>query len=239
MNQFYAPSDQITSADITLSGQEAKHASKVLRKNVGDKILVTDGNGIRYTGVIESVDKDELRASILESIRFKEPELKVEICLGLIRKRDRLEFAVEKATELGVSAISLFWADHSEPFKVRLDRLESAVESAMKQSLRVFRPQVTIFDSLHDVIKSDMDGTLIIQADQFGEGEIVFDGAETNRIILVVGPEGGLSEKEKEILLSKKAVKLSLGDFRLRAETAAVLVAAKFGNKKADPLRSA
>ena len=89
--------------------------------------------------------------------------------MGLIRKRDRLEFAAEKATELGVSSICLFKADHTEPFKVRVDRVEAAVLSAMKQSLRVFLPDVIVHDSLDDVINRNLSEGVILQADADGQ----------------------------------------------------------------------
>lgn len=239
MNQFYAPAEQITSSEFILKGQEAKHAAKVLRKSAGEKIFVTDGRGNRYTGRIESAGKNELRASIIERTQFKKPKREIELCLGLIRKRDRLEFAIEKATELGVSQIHLFRADHSEPFKVRLNRAEAAVESAMKQSLRVFLPQIMLYNSLDELLETDMDRVTLIQADPEGEYEVNTNQTEDKRILLIVGPEGGLSDRESDLLKSKKATKLSLGDYRLRAETAAVIISSKFGNKKADRVGSA
>ncbi|WP_340102714.1 RsmE family RNA methyltransferase [Rhodohalobacter sp. 8-1] len=239
MNQFYAPPAQISETEIILTESEAQHAAKVMRKNIGEEILVTDGCGTRYTGLIEHAFKRELRASILEKKRFPKPKLNIELCLGLIRKRDRLEFAAEKATELGVSSISLFHADHTEPFKVRVDRVEAAVLSAMKQSLRVYLPKVRLFDSLDDVLDRDLTRTQIIQADVDGGTKVDLSREDTEDVLMVVGPEGGLSEREEKLLKRKNARRISLGDFRLRAETAAMMMAVKFGINKADPDRSA
>ena len=235
MNQFYAHPEQISSSFITLKGQEALHASKVMRKKNGDTIYVTDGQGMRYEGEIEHIGKNKLRAAIKHRQLFKAPVCDVDLCFGLIRKRDRLEFAAEKATELGVTRILLFRADHSEPFNVRLDRVEAAVISAMKQSLRVFLPNLMIFDSLDDVLKRNLDKTLILQADADGERNIDRHQNKIKNVLMVIGPEGGLSERECELLRVKKARLISLGDYRLRAETAAVTMLALFGNKKADP----
>lgn len=235
MNQFYADPKQITETHVTLSGQEAKHASKVLRKGVGETIYITNGAGTRYECVIEHVAKNELRAAIKETNHFKRAHPSVELCLGLIRKRDRLEFAVEKATELGVTHISLFRADHTEPFKVRLDRVEAAVSSAMKQSLRVYLPEVKIFDSLDDLLNRDLSHTLVLQADADGEIAENLSPENADNLLMIVGPEGGLSERESNLLASKNTRKVSLGDYRLRAETAAMAMSSAFGNKKADP----
>lgn len=241
MNQFYALPNQISPTHILLKGQEAQHASKVMRMSKGEIIFVTDGKGTRYKGEIEYAGKNELRAVITESQYFKAPAQSVELCLGLIRKRDRLEFAAEKATELGATRISLFKADHTEPFNVRVDRIKSAVMSAMKQSLRVYLPKVEIFDSLDDVFKRDMSSTLILQADAEGELAVgkVQNNADPENILMVVGPEGGLSDRECELLKANRAQRITLGDYRLRAETAAIMMTARFGNKKADPEKSA
>ncbi len=239
MNQFFTLPEHVSSTHIILTGQEAKHAAKVLRKGIGDSIYITDGAGIRYTGEVEHIGKNELRASIKNKHHFKTPSTTIELCLGLIRKRDRLEFAVEKATELGVSRISLFRADHTEPFKVRIDRIEAAVLSAMKQSLRVFLPQVNTYDSLDDLFERDLKKTLILQADITGQECETVNTRKEERLMMVVGPEGGLSDREQELLKLNNALGVSLGDFRLRAETAAMMMSAIFGNKKADPFESA
>lgn len=239
MNQFYAPPSQITESGIILTESEAQHAAKVMRKSIGEKILVTDGCGTRYTGLIEQISNRELHASILEKEQFKKPVPEVELCLGLIRKRDRLEFAVEKATELGVSTITLFRADHTEFFSVRMDRVEAAVLSAMKQSLRVYLPFVRLRDSLDEILARDLNQTRIIQADVDGANDVNLHQAGVENLLMIVGPEGGLSEREEKLLKTKNASRLSLGDYRLRAETAAMMLAVKFGNKKADPERSA
>lgn len=239
MNQFYTLPKHVTSTHIVLTGQEAKHATKVLRKDLGDIIYITDGAGVRYTGEVEKIGKSELRAIIKDRRHFKTPSTSIELCLGLIRKRDRLEFAVEKATELGVSKVSLFRADHTEPFKVRTDRVEAAVLSAMKQSLRVFLPQVNTYDSLDDLIERDLKNTLILQADIAGEKSETVNKSQKDRLMMVVGPEGGLSDREQELLRLNNAIGITLGDFRLRAETAAMMMSGLFGNKKADASGSA
>lgn len=235
MNQFYAPPSQITQSEILLSESEAKHAAKVMRKGIGEKIIVSDGCGTRYTGLVESVGKRDLRASIIESQRFKKPDPEVELCLGLIRKRDRLEFAAEKATELGVSTITLFSADHTEPFNVRVDRVEAAVLNAMKQSLRVYLPKIQLFDSLDNALNRNLEHTQIIQADIRGEKNIDIDRTAIRQLLMVVGPEGGLSERESDQLKTTNTGRLSLGDYRLRAETAAMMMAVKYGNKRSRP----
>ena len=232
MNQFYANPDQIRNGKIELTDQEASHASKVLRKGVGSEIFITNGAGVRYRGEIESVGKRKVLVAIKETQRFEAPHTEIVLALGLIKKRDRLEFAVEKGVELGISEFILFKGDHTEPFRVRRDRVEAAVLSATKQSLRVYKPTVNIQESLDSVMKEESSGVQFIHADQQGDADRYEISAKIKRAVLVVGPEGGLSERERGLLEQKHAHKLRLGDYRLRAETAAIVMAARFGNSR-------
>lgn len=232
MNQFYVASNQISENTLTLEGQEAKHAAKVLRKGVGQSITATDGEGRRYTGTIESIRKDRVTVHIEKAEQYRKPDHEIILSLGLIRKRDRLEFAAEKATELGVTSICLFRGDHTEPFNVRMDRVESAVVSAMKQSLRVFLPEIKLFNSIDDLAGFLSEDVQFIVANQQGDFNTDITLNSQSKA-LFIGPEGGLSLREKNILQERNAVSISLGDFRLRAETAAMVLSERFGIKRA------
>lgn len=229
MNQFYVLPDQVTEHEIRLTGQEAKHASKVLRIRQGDPIRATDGEGTVYHAKVISVTGTELRATIEFKDRVSKPEESIVLCLGLIRKRDRLEFAAEKATELGVSEIFLFQADHTEPFKVRTDRLEAAVLQAMKQSLRAHLPSVKLFGSLEELLSKIPRDSAIIEAAQDGGGQEDQNETPGQDRYLVVGPEGGLSVRERELLDERGVRRVKLGEYRLRAETAAIFMSALYG----------
>lgn len=232
MNQFYALSHQINETHIRLKDQEAKHAAKVLRKNAGDTITITDGNGCRYQGIIESIAKNGVVVEISDTIRFRKPNPARVLALGMIKKRDRLEFAVEKATELGISEFILFRGDHSESFKIRNNRVQAAILSAMKQSLRVFLPPVKIAESMDELLATySSSDTVIVHADQKGKST-EYKLPETERLLMVVGPEGGFSEREHSLLKQAGAKGLRLGDYRLRTETAAMVMASTFGSSE-------
>jgi 16S rRNA (uracil1498-N3)-methyltransferase len=131
--------------------------------------------------------------------------------------------------ELGVDEIIVFRGDHSEKGNVRLDRLESTALSAMKQSLRVFLPKVSFAESLADVIESYEQAGAIIYADETLEQKVSQSHLDSN-LMLVVGPEGGFSESERNVLKNRGGVPYSLGDKRLRTETAAVTVTDRYKN---------
>lgn len=228
--QFYAPPSNVGKTEVKITDQEAIHASKVLRKSEGEEIYVTDGAGHRYRGTIVTSGKHELSVKIDEVMQFQKPEIEIVLALGVIKKRDRLEFAVEKAAELGVSKIILFRADHSQSFNVRMDRIEASVLNAMKQSLRVFLPPVSMVDSLEEIIDEADDHIRQLYADPMGRTKDWKAPRSCKRLVTFVGPEGGFSKREKGLLDDQAAVRLHLGDYRLRAETAAVVLAAKYGN---------
>jgi 16S rRNA (uracil1498-N3)-methyltransferase len=227
MNLFYADPDDIIPPEIRIKGQEAKHITRVLRYAVGDLLDVTDGRGTRYRCTISDISKEQVSTKIEETETDERQKPFVTLCLGIIKKRDRLEFAVEKAVELGADEIILFKGSYSEKGKVREDRIRSTVLSAMKQSLRLFLPDVRIASSLKQALESADEKAVFVMADETAGGnrEPVL---KSDRYILIIGPEGGFSEKERAILKSRSTTSYSLGTKRLRSETAAIVMTDRF-----------
>lgn len=231
MNLFYTEQvfEKREPVELLLKEQEASHATKVLRLDVGDPIHVTDGKGTIYHGVIKSQTPDEVLVTVQEQIAHPAPTPEIILAVGLIKKRDRLEFAIEKAAELGITRFVVFTADRSEKKGVRLDRLEAAAQSAMKQSLRAWLPTLLECDSLDAVLKEHQ-GIKTIVADEQEEpgsaGRRVWNRHQ--QLLFVVGPEGGFSDREREILDRAGAERFSLGRHRLRTETAVVALASLF-----------
>lgn len=229
MNIFYSPPNTISPNSLRLTDQEAKHATRVLRVRLGDQIHVTNGTGKLYHCKVAEIQKNDVVCNILDANVEDRKEPFVTLVLGLIKKRDRLEFAVEKSVELGADEIIVFRGDHSEKGNVRLDRLESTVLSAMKQSLRVFLPKVSFAESLSDAVNQrDSSASLIYADETVNDASLPKQNHEN--FMLVVGPEGGFSESERIILQEKRGVPYSLGDKRLRTETAAVTITDRYKN---------
>lgn len=231
MNLFYAPPANIHGDRIKIEGQEAVHIARVLRYQAGDSIYVTDGQGRRYSCTIDHISKQDVRLSIDQSA-FEEKEIPgVTIAIGVTKKRDRLEFAVEKVTELGADEIVLFNADHSEKTNLRKDRIFNTVLSAMKQSLRVYLPKISYYASTEELLYNIPESIQIILADEATDESSVDITNKKAGYYLIVGPEGGFSEKERRLFSSKKPVHYSLGTHRLRTETAAIIVTDHFKNR--------
>ena len=226
MNLYYTPPESIQGDILRIDGQEMIHAVKVMRHKTGDKLDVTDGTGYRYLAEITHTGKREIEAIIKERV-FLEPETpELILVMGIIKKKDRLEFAVEKATELGVSKIVLFDGDHTEKKGLRTDRLATIAISAMKQSLRTHLPEIRHYKSL-DLCLAEFNDAKILIADEVADKESgIRLASDVNRVIVVIGPEGGVSDKERELWNKYPVERISLGTYRLRAETAAITACA-------------
>ena len=233
MNLFYAEPKDVKPPQIYLRGQEAKHAGKVLRFRTGDSIHITDGRGIIYQCKIARIDSESVVADIVTSEAEEKKHPEISLLIGLIKKRDRLEFAIEKCVELGANRIILFPGDHSEKEKIRIDRAEAAVKSAMKQSIRCYLPEIILEDNLRNALKKFSKGKTVVVADETkgGKENLTIANSEEAGYLLVIGPEGGFSKSERIALDEAGAIAYSLGEKRLRTETAAIVITDRFNNR--------
>ncbi len=228
MNIFYAPPERHQGELIKLTGQEARHASKVLRYREGDDITVTNGKGGWYEGEVRQISSDSVLVGIRSSRSIADYDPSLVLGLGIIRKRDRLEFAIEKAVELGVSAIALFRGRHSVKENVRMDRLEATALSAMKQSLRAWLPEVKLYDNVEQVLQAYNEYRPLIAHEKADRDTSADLNIEEGKLLLMVGPEGGFSKEEISSMKLKGGETVSLGEYRLRTETAAITLINRF-----------
>ncbi|MEL7835046.1 RsmE family RNA methyltransferase [Fodinibius sp. Rm-B-1B1-1] len=231
MNIYYAPPSQINNGFAELLDQEAIHASKVMRAREGDSLTIVDGQGGRYEGTIGRITKQSVQVEITERehIRRKSPQLM--LGMGIIKKRDRLEFAIEKAIELGAARICLFRSERTIKENVRMDRLESIAISAMKQSLQSYLCEIDLFYSLDEMLDTIQADNLLVAHEKVeaSGGKIDFESVRSShQNLLLVGPEGGFSSEEIDDVVNRGASLVSLGSNRLRAETAAVAFLSQF-----------
>lgn len=231
MNVFYVDAGNVTPTAFELTGQEAMHAAKVLRVRPGDEIYATDGEGNQFTGIVSAVGRNSISVSITQKEEIPKPMPEKVLAMGIIKKRDRLEFAVEKAVELGATEIVLFDSEHSEKAKIREDRLQAIAISAMKQSMRSWLPKIILMKSLEEVLQTYSSHRTLMAHEQVGfeAGKAdEFENSDEEKLLLLTGPEGGFSDKEVELARKNNAEVISLGKYRLRAETAAVAFLSRF-----------
>ncbi len=231
MNRFLIDTPASEATQITLDEGESHHAVRVMRMGLGDRLEAFDGRGLRLIAQITDPHPKRVRCDILEREQMPpEPGSGLVLAIGLIKKAERLEFALEKATEIGVGAIWLFSADHSETTRIREDRLHAHLVAAAKQSKRSHIPALRFFSSMDAMLKESV-GRPHILAHEKTPGHVVSTPIPQNAVLLV-GPEGGFSDREVALAAASGAVPYSLGAFRLRTETAALtlLLSARLGS---------
>lgn len=225
-NIFYTDPKNIIGNQLELTDQEARHAAKVLRFEAGDELYASDGRGNLYKTTVRSASKNLVQAEIQETYPHPEPDIKKVLAFGAIKKRDRLEFAVEKTVELDAWQICIFDADHSERSRINEDRLKSIALSAFKQSKRRWLPEIVILNSLDEVLEHYKDHHLITaHVPEVPAQPKAFQQREN---LLLVGPEGGFSDREIELCKARKSEFISLGKNRLRAETAVAAMLSQY-----------
>lgn len=224
MYLFYAPNIAI---EPVLPEEESGHCVQVLRRTVGDEILVTDGVGQLYHCVVTNPHRKHCEVRI-ESVETPGPLHEGHIHIGIAPTKniDRTEWSIEKCVEMGVDEITLLLCDHSERKTVNIDRLQKILVSAAKQSLK------TRFPVLHPLTKMT---DLQIEGDTFiahcieGYKASENKGALKDQIVrghsttILIGPEGDFSPEEVNWALANGYEPVSLGAARLRTETAAIV----------------
>lgn len=219
---FYAPPSSIRGDRILLPEAEARHARAVLRAEPGEEIVVVDGKGGWYRVTIDYIDPKQGVGTIQERREeVGEPEVDVTVALGLLTKRSRFETFVEKAVELGVRRIVPLRGRHSETETIRGNRLRKVMVAALKQCRRSRLPALAEPQSLDSLLQETSCDCRLFCHDQPSAEPVLHvlkDGLE--EVLVLVGPEGGFSSSEVETALAADCTPVSLGNRRLRAETA-------------------
>jgi 16S rRNA (uracil1498-N3)-methyltransferase len=223
MNVFYLPDAQI--GTISFPEEESKHIVKVLRMKEGDRFCVTDGNGSLYDA--ELIDAHPKRAMAnLSNQRngYDIRDFKVSIAIAPTKLNERTEWFLEKATEIGIDEVKLFSSYHSERRVANVDRFKKIVISAMKQSVKSKMPIVEDMVSFDKLVKQNYEGQKFIAWIDDNVKEQLCDLYKKGENALVlIGPEGDFSKEEVALAKEYGFIPVSLGEARLRTETAAVV----------------
>ncbi len=221
MELYYHP-QRITEASFSLTEEEAQHALKTRRLRKGDTLYVTDGQGTLYH--CEMTD-DQLKNNRVRVIsREEKPAGQPEIHLYVapLKQEARFEWLIEKAVELGVSRIQPIITSRTEKVYLRNNRLEKILIAALKQSLKFHKPVLEEALPLEKVWPEQ--GTLLFAHCMEGPKRIIVPELLTGELHLFIGPEGDFSPAELEMARSRQVIEISLGEARLRTETAAVVM---------------
>ena len=223
MHLFYDP--HIRDDSIELEEQESKHAIRVLRLVKGDPVILVDGQGGWFEAVIEEDHPKRCRLRILKRTEgYHAPGYKLHLAVAPTKNMDRFEWFLEKATEIGISEVTPLLCKRSERKQLKMERLERILVSAMKQSLKAYKPRMNPPLSFKEFMRKKPEGTLAIShchpIDRKGINELVHGGKYT----FLVGPEGDFSEEEIAEAMKTGYIPVTLGEARLRTETAALYI---------------
>lgn len=233
MDYFYVKQEDISSHEFILRGDQSKHLVRVMRKDIGDRIFVTDGNDTMYEAVIVEFGKSDTRCEIAAIHRkYNEPSLEVTLAVSLLKNPARFDYLVEKATELGVRAIIPLLSERTIPQHEKHDRLEKIALAAMKQCGRSWLPRIQPLQKYGTVVENSSHWPLKFipheKTDSFHTiSSELKHHEDVHSLLILIGPEGGFSENEVALAEHNGFKPISLGLRRLRTETAAVVTLAE------------
>jgi 16S rRNA (uracil1498-N3)-methyltransferase len=221
MHLFYQP--QLSNGIHLLEGEEFKHCVKVLRHVEGDAIHVTDGNGLMVEATIGKILKDTLTLNLISSDSVDPDPHEVNLYIAPTKQVERMEWMVEKLSEIGIHSITFISTSNSERTKLRLDRLEKKALSALKQSkgrwLTKINPLVD-FKLAAQSSRSDQKVMAAVEEQLNHYGKVIRKQSSTD---VFIGPEGDFSQEEIEWAKKNGITLVNLGERVLRTETAGLL----------------
>ncbi|WP_299381877.1 16S rRNA (uracil(1498)-N(3))-methyltransferase [uncultured Lacinutrix sp.] len=224
MQLFYNPEITETTAQFSFSKEESKHIIKVLRKKIGDTMHITNGAGWLFSAEIISDNIKNCVAEIKTKQFQKQPKSHLHLAVAPTKMNDRYEWFLEKATEIGIQEITPIICDHSERKIIKQERFEKILQSAMKQSLSCYLPKLNNAIAFKDFIKQEFkDNLFIAHCEETNRKSLKQQLEQNKNTTILIGPEGDFSTKEIEMAVNSEFIPVTLGETRLRTETAAIV----------------
>ncbi len=222
MHLFY--SKQIGKSEIVLDSDESRHLAKVLRLQDGEQVIVIDGLGKRYQCSIVSANHKKALLTIDKTENLAE-HFGISIAAAPTKNLNRWEWFLEKSTEIGIDAIYPIISFHSERKVLKRDRQERILISAMKQSYKATLPKLGDIEKFDSFLKVDFKGQKLIAHcyEEIGKSNLKQVFRKGEDALILIGPEGDFSEIEVKKAIESGFTPISLGESRLRTETAALI----------------
>lgn len=233
MHRFFVP--QLYNEVMTITGVDARHISKVLRMQPGDALQIVSDDGVSAVAKIAAIDSEAVTVHCVEKLaESHEPQVRLILAQGLA-KGEKMDFIIQKAVEMGAYSVVPVAMEHSvvrldgAKAAKKVDRWQKIAEAAAKQSKRDIIPQVQPVQSLAQLLATDSCQTKLIAYECEDKKSLKAALTEAKAVgsltdlLLIIGPEGGISEAELEAARAAGAVPVSLGRRILRAETAGLV----------------
>lgn len=222
MHTFFVP--DLGPDRVELAEEEAGHALRVLRLKDGARIHLVDGKGTRAEGVLRLEGKRSAGAEVVRrEFAARERKALIHLAVAPTRQIERFEWMLEKCTEVGVDRITPLITSRTGRTRLRRDRLEKILVAAMKQSQRAWLPQLDEAIALEAIVRSSLPEQRFFGWCEGDRTDLSTAHDQARDAVLLIGPEGDFSAEEAEMLKRHSFLPVSLGDARLRTETAAVV----------------
>ena len=223
MHLFYTP--DLQEDTYRLSEEESKHCIRVLRLTEGETLYLVDGKGLYCEAVIISAHPKACILNVVDKkYNYGKRDYKLTIGVSPTKNIDRYEWFLEKATEIGIDEIIPLISRYSERKEIKPERLEKVMISAIKQSIKAYLPVLCPIQTFKETIKMPFTGFKFIAHCNEGEKALLRDVVvKGHDVLILIGPEGDFSTEEVELAIKEGFVPISLGDSRLRTETAALV----------------
>jgi len=224
MHLFYTPDIAPTHTQYFLNEEESKHAVRVLRLEVGAEVQLIDGKGGLYTAQIKDAHPKRVILQITNVITgYNKRNHYLHIAIAPTKNLDRLEWFLEKATEIGIDEISLIICQRSERKEAKTERLNKIITSAIKQSLKAYHPVLNEPIAFNKFLAVPFEGQkFIAHCEDSEKTSLSHDLQKQGRYLILIGPEGDFSPVEIDAALHNGYKAITLGESRLRTETAAL-----------------
>jgi len=224
MQLFFHPELENNSDQFIFPTDESRHISKVLRKKSGDVLQITNGKGIWFEAEILVPNHKKCSAKIISRTLVPPKPYQLHMVVAPTKLNDRFEWFLEKATEIGVHQITPVICEHSERKIIKMDRMEKVIQSAMKQSLQSYLPQLNPAVGLKEYMNQPKSGELYIAHCEDGNKRELSHSAKAKKnTTILIGPEGDFSSNEIQLATDNGFKAVALGNTRLRTETAAIV----------------
>nr|WP_314558928.1 16S rRNA (uracil(1498)-N(3))-methyltransferase [uncultured Capnocytophaga sp.] len=224
---FYAENISENASNYLFGKEESQHIAKVLRKKEGDILHITNGKGLVFIGQLSFASPKQCEVTILSNESLLPPSPYIHLVVAPTKMNERYEWFLEKATEIGINEVTPIICEHSERTIIKTERFEKIILSAMKQSLQYYLPKLNAPINSNTFFKQIEDSSTAKYIAHCQENQkVLFSQAikpSQQHITVLIGPEGDFSSNEIEKALSLGFQPISLGDTRLRTETAAVV----------------
>jgi 16S rRNA (uracil1498-N3)-methyltransferase len=212
---------ELENGECFLNAEETRHC-KVLRKNLGDQIQCIDGKGDLILAEIVALKKESTLLKTINKQRFEKTRPNsIHLIISPTKNSERIEWMLEKCVEIGLDKLTFIETQHSEKHRINVDRLKKIAISALKQSAQYHLPEIV---ELQPLAKLELQGLSLLAHCRDGKKHSLTatlnQKGKTKNINVLVGPEGDFSEEEIEALLADNCIPISLGNTRLRTETA-------------------